>query len=235
MRLGAPRYSDPMVAIAPSILSADFARLGEQVAAVEQAGASLIHVDVMDGHFVPNISMGPVVVRSLRKVTALPLDCHLMIEEPDRYIPEFLDAGAAMISVHQEVCRHLHRTLGVIRQGGAKCGVVLNPATPVDALNEVIEMVDFVLVMSVNPGFSGQSFLPLAVGKIRQLHEWRVERRLDFQIEVDGGINLANAGNVVRAGADILVAASSIYGSPDPGEAVRTLRRGVEEAALLRA
>ncbi len=220
------------VQIAPSILSADFARLGEEIRAVERGGASLLHLDVMDGHFVPNITIGPPVVASVRKITALPLDCHLMISEPDRYIRAFCDAGAEMISVHQEACIHLDRTLGHIRSCGALAGAVINPATPVETLSEVLEVVDYVLVMSVNPGFGGQEFIPRTLGKIRRLAAIREERGLEFRIEIDGGINATNVLEAARAGTDIIVAGSSVFHSEDPAAAVELLLRRAGAATL---
>jgi ribulose-phosphate 3-epimerase len=224
-----------MVDIAPSILAADFARLGEQVAAVKAAGARLLHVDVMDGHFVPNISIGQPLVRSLRAATDLVLDCHLMIEQPDRYSHEFIAAGADMVAIHQETCPHLNSSLQRILDHGARAGVVINPATPVHTLDEVLDMVDYVLVMSVNPGFGGQKFLPVSLQKIARLREIREQRQLRFQIEVDGGVTQDNVADVVRAGVDIVVAGSSIFGNPDPGEAFSAMQRAIEESRLLRA
>jgi ribulose-phosphate 3-epimerase len=221
-----------LVELAPSILSADFARLAEQVQAAAAGGGSVIHVDVMDGHFVPNITLGPPVVRSLRKTTDLPLDCHLMIENPDQYIPEFVEAGADWISVHQEACRHLNRTLHLIRDHGAKVGVVINPATPVDALSEVLDIVDYVLVMSVNPGFGGQKFIPDAVHKIRKLAELRGQRGLGYRIEVDGGVALDTVTEVVRAGAEILVAGNAVFGKGDPTGNAAKLLKAATEASL---
>ena len=224
-----------MIEIAPSILSADFARLGEQVRAVVEGGATVIHVDVMDGHFVPNITIGPPVVKSLRKVTNLPLDCHLMIENPDQYIPDFAGAGANWISVHQETCRHLDRTLRLIRDHGAKAGVVINPATPVETLLEVLDIVDYVLVMSVNPGFGGQKFIPSVLHKVRKLAELRAQRRLHYRIELDGGVGLDTIAEVVRAGAEILVAGNAVYGKGDPTANTRQLLKAAADALLVRA
>lgn len=215
----------PAVRIAPSILSSDFARLGEQVALVERAGADLIHVDVMDGHFVPNITLGPPVVKSLKKVATAPLDVHLMIEDPDKYLEAFVDAGAAMISVHVEVLPHLHRTLTHIRQLGVKAGAAINPSTPISALSEVASLLDHVLVMSVNPGFGGQSFIPQSTHKVAAVREWLQRAGSSAAIEVDGGVDLSNAGALVAAGATILVAGASIYGTPDPAAALQALRR----------
>lgn len=212
-----------MPVIAPSILSANFANLERDIRRVEEAGADWIHVDVMDGHFVPNITIGPVVVEFLRKVTQLPLDVHLMIENPDRYIPDFRKAGADVISVHQEACVHLHRTLDLIHTTGAKAGVVLNPATPPETLRYVIDDVDLILVMSVNPGFGGQAFVPGSVEKIRQVR-MLVDYRRIF-IEVDGGINEDTGRQVVEAGADVLVAGSYVFGSPDVGDRIRRLKK----------
>ena len=223
-----------MVEIAPSLLAADFARLGAQVEAVKRGGASMVHVDVMDGRFVPNITIGPPVVRSLRAATDLCLDCHLMIEEPDRFVPEFIEAGARMVSVHQEACPHLDRSLRLIREHGALAGVVINPATPVHTLDDVLDLTDFVLVMSVNPGFGGQRFLPYSLGKIRRLDQTRRDRGLDFRIEIDGGVTLDNLPRIVQAGCDIVVAGSSIFGTPDPAAAVDGMRRAAEETQLLK-
>ena len=223
-----------MVEIAPSLLAADFARLGAQVEAVKRGGASMVHVDVMDGRFVPNITIGPPVVRSLRAATDLCLDCHLMIEEPDRFVPEFVEAGARMVSVHQEACPHLDRSLRLIREHGALAGVVINPATPVHTLDDVLDLTDFVLVMSVNPGFGGQRFLPYTLGKIRRLDQTRRDRGLEFRIEIDGGVTLENLPRIVQAGCDIVVAGSSIFGTPDPAAAVDGMRRAAEETQLLK-
>jgi ribulose-phosphate 3-epimerase len=220
------------IELAPSILSADFAHLAEQVQAAAEGGGSVIHVDVMDGHFVPNITIGPAVVRSLRKATDLPLDCHLMIENPDLYIPDFADAGADWISVHQEACRHLNRTLHLIRDHGVRAGVVINPATPVDTLSEVLDIIDYVLVMSVNPGFGAQKFIPGAVHKIRKLAELRRQRGLSYRIEVDGGIALDTVAEVVRAGAEILVAGNAVFGEGDPTSNAQKLLKAATEATL---
>ena len=202
-----------MVELAFSILAADFSHLADEMAAAERGGGTIVHVDVMDGHFVPNITFGPPVVKAVRKVTKLPLDCHLMIEKPDDYIQAFAEAGADMISVHQEVCRHLHRTLQLIADHGMKPGVVINPGTPVDSLIEVLPMVHHVLVMSVNPGFGGQKFLPFSLEKMAYLAELRHEMELNFRIEVDGGVAHDTVGSVVEAGAEMLVAGSAIFGS----------------------
>jgi len=224
-----------LIELAPSILSADFAHLGEAVAAAEQGGASLLHVDVMDGHFVPNITIGPPVVASLRKATKLPLDVHLMIENPDQYIPAFADAGADWISVHQEASRHLNRTLELIKARGLKAGAVINPATPAETLAEVLEIVDFVLVMSVNPGFGGQKFIASTLRKIERLTEVRGARQLDFRIEIDGGVALDTVSQAVRAGAEVLVAGNAVFGKGEPAENVRQLLRAAKQAAMARA
>jgi ribulose-phosphate 3-epimerase len=223
-----------LIELAPSILSADFARLAEQVRSATEGGASVIHVDVMDGHFVPNITIGPPVVKSLRKATELPLDCHLMIENPDQYVPDFAAAGADWISVHQEACVHLNRTLQHIRDHKVMAGVVINPATPVEMLTEVLDMIDYVLVMSVNPGFGGQKFLPGAVHKISRLAELRAQRGLNYRIEVDGGIALDTVAEVVRAGAEILVAGNAVFGKGDPKQNAERLLKAATEAALLK-
>ena len=220
-----------MIQIAPSILSANFADLRQDIAAVERGGADLIHVDVMDGHFVPNITIGPVVVRAIRKVATRPLDVHLMIEEPDRYIDEFIAAGATMLSVHQEVLPHLHRTVAYIKSRGARAGVVLNPSTPVSVLEEIANDVDFVLVMSVNPGFGGQAFIPDSVDKLRRVRDLLTRTRSTAAIEIDGGIDATNAAEVVAAGASILVAGNAIFGSSDPEAATRALRAATSSAA----
>ncbi|MGE0041977.1 MAG: ribulose-phosphate 3-epimerase [Vicinamibacterales bacterium] len=210
--------------LAPSILSADFGHLARDIAAVERGGADQIHVDVMDGHFVPNITIGPPVVRAAKRATALPLDVHLMIEDPDRYLEAFVEAGASMISVHVEVLPHLHRTLAEIRRLGAKAGVVLNPSTPVVAIENVATDVDFVLVMSVNPGFGGQRFIPRSLEKIRQVRALLDAAGSGAAIEVDGGVDLETVEDVVRAGADWLVAGSAIYGGGEPEAAARALK-----------
>lgn len=223
-----------MIELAPSILSADFARLGEQVRAACEGGANVIHVDIMDGHFVPNLTIGPPVVQSLRKVTDLPLDCHLMIENPDEFIPVFADAGANWISVHQEACRHLNRTLHLIQSHNCRAGVVINPATPVEVLSEVLDIVDYVLVMSVNPGFGAQKFIPGVLHKMRQLAEIRSRRGLQFRIEVDGGVALDTVADVVRAGAEILVAGNAVFGHGDPKKNTETLLKAATESALVK-
>ena len=226
--------AESSVEIAPSILAANFASLAEEIRAVEQGGARMLHVDVMDGHFVPNISIGVPVVESLRKATQLTLDVHLMIENPDRYVEAFAAAGADMISVHQEATPHLDRVLTAIREHGREAGAVINPATPVAALSEVLGKVDYVLVMSVNPGFGGQAFIPTVLEKIRQLKEMRARYNHVFRIEVDGGIGPENVGPAVRAGAEILVVGTSIFHTQDPAAAVRKLRHLASEALAQR-
>jgi ribulose-phosphate 3-epimerase len=220
-----------MIELAPSILSADFARLGAEAQAAVEGGATVLHVDVMDGHFVPNITIGPPVVASLRKVSKVPLDCHLMIEQPDEFIPAFAEAGADWISVHQEACVHLDRTLHLIAAHGCKPGVVINPATPVHALDEVLSLVHHVLVMSVNPGFGGQTFIHSSLKKIELLSRIRESRRLGFRIEVDGGIHHETVADVVRAGAEILVAGSAIFEQGNPSENARQLLKSALDAA----
>jgi ribulose-phosphate 3-epimerase len=229
-----PSVQDPsgLIELAPSILSADFAHLADQVHAAVEGGGTVLHVDVMDGHFVPNITIGPPVVASLRKAVEIPLDCHLMIENPDQYIPEFINAGADWISVHQEACVHLHRTLQLIRSHGAQVGVVINPATPVETLKEVLDMLDYILVMSVNPGFGGQQFIPNSLNKIRRLVQLRNERGLNFRVEVDGGVALDTVGNIVRAGAEILVAGNAVFGTGNPKSNAQTLLKAAMEATL---
>jgi ribulose-phosphate 3-epimerase len=209
--------------LAPSILSADFGRLADEVARVERGGAGVIHVDVMDGHFVPNITLGPPVVRSLRKATRLPLDCHLMIENADRYLDAFVDAGASWVSLHVEALPHLQRALAHLRGRGVRAGVALNPATPLAALDEVLPELDYVLVMSVNPGFSGQKFLPASLDKVRRLRAEVQARGLNVAIEVDGGVDLGNARSLREAGAEVLVAGQAVFGEGDPEAATRRL------------
>ncbi len=223
-----------MIELAPSILSADFAHLADQIQAVAEGGATVLHVDVMDGHFGPNITIGPPVVASLRKATNLPLDCHLMIENPDQYIPAFVDAGADWISVHQETCIHLNRTLELIHSHGVKPGVVINPATPVETLTEVLDMVHHVLVMSVNPGFGGQKFIPPSLEKVRKLALMRTARRADFRIEIDGGITTETIADAVRAGVEVLVAGNAVFGKGSPRENTERLLKLATEATLQR-
>ena len=214
--------------IAPSILAADFGRLAAQVESVEQAGADWIHVDVMDGHFVPNLTIGPVVVEAVKRVTRLPLDVHLMIEQPERYVDAFVKAGAATVGVHVEACPHLHRTVGQIREAGARASVVLNPGTPASAVEAVLGDVDQVLVMTVDPGFGGQSFIDSMIPKIAELRGWIDERGLDVDLEVDGGISKRTIGAAARAGADVFVAGTAVFGASDYAEAIATLRRAAE-------
>jgi ribulose-phosphate 3-epimerase len=210
--------------IAPSILSADFSHLGEEIKAVERGGATILHVDVMDGHFVPNLTVGLPVVKSIAQTTELPIDAHLMISEPGRYAQQFVEAGAKMVSVHVEAEPHLHRTLSAIKSAGAQAGVVLNPATPLETLAEALLFADYVLVMSVNPGFGGQKFIQTSIDKVARLRRMIEERKLDTRIEIDGGIDLDNIAAVVAAGAEIIVAGSAIFGAGDPESAVRGLR-----------
>ncbi|HEX3986816.1 MAG TPA: ribulose-phosphate 3-epimerase [Acidobacteriaceae bacterium] len=221
-----------MVELVPSILSADFARLADEVAAAERGGGRAIHVDVMDGHFVPNITVGPPIVASLRKHTKLPLDCHLMIENPDEFIPAFADAGANWVSVHYEVCRHLHRTLELIAQHGMEPAVVINPATAEDLLIPVLGMVHHVLVMSVNPGFGGQKFIPYSLKKIRRLRELRHELGLSYGIEVDGGVAHDTVGGIVEAGAELLVAGNAVFGEGHAERDAKLLLEAAQRAAL---
>jgi ribulose-phosphate 3-epimerase len=223
-----------MAEIVPSILSADFAQLGDEIARVERGGARMLHVDVMDGHFVPNLTVGPPVLRSVRKITRLTLDVHLMITNPDPYVPVFVEAGADQISVHQEVCPHLDRTLRFIQSEGALAGVVLNPSTPVTMLEEVLEVADFVLFMSVNPGFGGQQFVPRTLDKVRALAARRNELGLKFPIEIDGGVTVENLAEVIRAGVDWVVTGATIFLSPDPEATVVEMRRIAQEAAVVR-
>lgn len=222
------------IQLAPSILSADFAHLAEQVERATAGGASVIHVDIMDGHFVPNLTIGPPVVKSLRRATQLPLDCHLMIENPDQYIPDFAESGADWISVHQEACRHLNRTLHLIKQHGCRAGVVINPATPVGTLCEVLDIVDYVLVMSVNPGFGAQKFIPSTLHKMRKLAEIRAERGYSYRIEVDGGVSLETVAEVVQSGAQILVAGNAVFGNGDPKTNAEALLEAARSASLQR-
>jgi ribulose-phosphate 3-epimerase len=218
------------IEIAPSILASNFARLGEEIHTVEQAGADVIHVDVMDGHFVPNISIGIPVVESLRKATRLPLDVHLMIERPEEYIEDFVRAGATRVLVHQEATVHLDRALSMIREHGAEAGAAINPATPVLMLSDVLDKLDTVLVMSVNPGFGGQKFIRGALEKIRQLNQWRARYNASFRIEVDGGVDLGNVAELAQAGANTFVAGSSIFHASDPAGATRQLHKLATEA-----
>ncbi|XXM73480.1 ribulose-phosphate 3-epimerase [Lysinibacillus sphaericus] len=213
--------------IAPSILSANFAELGKEIKDVENGGADYIHIDVMDGHFVPNITMGPMVVKAVRPLTDLPLDVHLMIEDPDQYIEAFADAGADYITVHVEAAAHLHRTIQLIKSKGVKAGVVLNPATPAEWVKPVLQDIDMVLLMTVNPGFGGQSFIPSVVPKIKQIRSWAEEVNPNLEIEVDGGINSETAAMCAEAGADVFVAGSAIYNKSDRGAAIQELRKSL--------
>ncbi|HEX8493728.1 MAG TPA: ribulose-phosphate 3-epimerase [Pyrinomonadaceae bacterium] len=213
-----------MVEIAPSILSADFTRLGEEIAAAERGGAGVLHVDVMDGHFVPNITIGLPVVKSIARATRLPIDTHLMITEPGRYAEQFVEAGAQMVSVHVEIDPHLHRTLSSIRGKGALAGVAINPTTPLTALEEALPYADYVLIMSVNPGFGGQKFIQTSLDKVRRLKRMIDERGLKTRIEIDGGIDRTNIAEIVAAGAEIIVAGSAVFGHSDPAQSVRELR-----------
>lgn len=213
-----------MKAIAPSILSADFSRLGAEIQAVEKSGADWIHVDVMDGRFVPNITMGPLVVEAVRRSTSLTIDVHLMIESPERYVADFADAGADYIAVHQEACSHLHRTVQLIRENGAKSGVALNPATPVESLQWILDELDFVLIMSVNPGFGGQKFIPSALEKVGQLKKIIQDRGLPTLIQIDGGVNAGTIGRISQSGVDVFVAGSAIFGSDDYERTISELK-----------
>ena len=213
-----------MVKIAPSILAADFARLAEEIGRVEAAGADLLHVDVMDGHFVPNLTIGPPVISAIAAVTRLPLDVHLMVEQPDQLLPAFIAAGSAYLSVHVEACRHLHRTVQTIKEAGVHASVVLNPATPLYMLDEILPELDMVLLMSVNPGFGGQQFIPATLEKVRALKHRIESRHLHVMIEVDGGVKSDNARHIHEAGADILVAGTAIFGQPDYAQAIRALK-----------
>jgi ribulose-phosphate 3-epimerase len=230
--LNSSREKCALIEIAPSILSADFARLADDANAAIRGGATLLHVDVMDGHFVPNITIGPPVVASLRKAVDVPLDCHLMIENPDEYIPTFADAGANWVTVHQEACVHLNRTLELICSHGMKPGVAINPATPVQTLGEVLDIVHLVLVMSVNPGFGGQKFIPAALEKARKLATMRAAKGVDFRIEMDGGIDLETIGSAARAGVELFVAGSHIFGKGDPGRNVQELLKAAQDAVM---
>jgi ribulose-phosphate 3-epimerase len=223
-----------MAQIVPSILAADFARLAEQIENVERGGAAMLHLDVMDGHFVPNFTIGPPVIESIRKVTRARLDVHLMIDDPDYFAPVFIQAGANQVSVHQEVCPNLDRTLRMIQGEGALAGVVLNPATPVAMLEDVLDLADYVLIMSVNPGFGGQHFIPRSLEKVRQLDRRRRERGLRLPIEIDGGITLENVQEAVRAGCDWIVTGSSIFHTADPADAVRQMQQAAQEATAVR-
>ena len=218
-----------MIKLAPSILSADFARLLEDVKKVEKAGCEYLHIDVMDGHFVPNITLGPAIVKSLRKDVNMIFDAHLMIENPDNYIKEFADAGCDIIVVHQEACTHLHRTIQNIKSHGIKAGVALNPATPIDTIKYVLQDVDMVLLMSVNPGFGGQSYIPVVTQKIKELKTLIDEMGLDIDIEVDGGVKPSNISEVVSAGANVIVAGSAIFNAGDIDEAVKSLRENASK------
>jgi len=223
-----------MIEIIPSILSADFARLGEEIARVERGGATMLHLDVMDGHFVPNLTIGPPVVASVRKVTRSHLNVHLMIEEPERHVPAFVQAGANSISVHYETCRHLDGVLGLIHEQGARAGVVLNPSTPVSVLQDVLEVADYVLLMSVNPGFGGQKLIPYVLDKVRQLDRMRREKGLALPIQIDGGVHRENLAEVIRAGCDWIVTGSAIFHSSDPEAAVRRMREIALQATAIR-
>jgi len=219
------------IVIAPSILSADFARLGEEIALIEKGGADWVHVDVMDGQFVPNITIGLPVVKALKAVTDLPLDVHLMINDADRYVTDFVACGAHSVSVHVEACTHLHRTLDQIRSAGALAGVALNPATPLEWVEPVLDHIDFMLLMTVNPGFGGQRFIPSVLPKIRKAKQWIQERNLAIDIQVDGGIGPGNIGEVYEAGATHFVAGSAVFNQPDYGDAISALRSGVQRKA----
>lgn len=219
-----------MTKLAPSILAADFSRLGEEIKEVDRYGADYIHVDVMDGHFVPNITLGPPIVEAIRPVTKLPLDVHLMIENPDDYIASFAQAGADIITVHQEVCSHLHRTIQSIKEYGMKAGVVINPATPAEMLLPILPDIDMVLIMTVNPGFGGQSFIESTLGKIKLVNKWRQDFDFSFEIEVDGGINSKTAKLCTDAGADVLVAGSAIFAKADREQAMKDILQAVKES-----
>jgi len=222
-----------MVQIVPSILSADFARLAEDIAKMENGGAKMLHVDVMDGHFVPNLTLGPPVLKSLRKITSLVLDVHLMITDPDKFAPIFIEAGADQVSIHYEAATHLDRTIRMIQAEGARAGVVLNPATPAGILEDILYVADFVLVMSVNPGFEAQKFIPNALTKIRRLDRVRKEQGLGFAIEIDGGVSAANTAEIVRAGCDWLVAGSAVFHSADPAATVKEMQQIADDASAI--
>ncbi len=222
-----------MLKIAPSILSADFAYLGQEIRAVEKAGADVLHIDVMDGCFVPNLTIGPLVIRAIRKLTKLPFDVHLMIENPDRYLEDYAKAGADWISVHAEACIHLHRTLGHIKELGKKAGVALNPATPLSWLEYVLDELDYIVIMSVNPGFGGQRLIPSVLDKIKTLKSWLQKHQRDIPVEVDGGVNLNTLPAVVEAGADILVAGSAIFGTKDYAQTISSFRQLITETLAL--
>lgn len=221
-----------MIKISPSILSADFARLGEEIRAVEEAGADYIHVDVMDGHFVPNLTIGPMVVEAIHKVARQPLDVHLMISPVDAYIPAFAQAGAHLLTVHCEATHHLDRTLNLIREQGCRVGVALNPATPLTQISALLHLVDMVVLMSVNPGFGGQSFIPYLLKKVRDMRTLIQEQGLDIELEVDGGIKIDNVGKVAAAGADVFVAGSAVFSQSDYGAVIRKLRENAEKAVI---
>jgi ribulose-phosphate 3-epimerase len=223
-----------MVQIVPSILSADFARLADDIGRVEQGGVQMLHVDIMDGHFVPNLTIGPPVVKSIRKATKLKLDVHMMITDPDKFAPLFVEAGADQISVHYEAATHLDRTVRMIQSEGARAGVVLNPATPVSVLEDILYLADYVLIMSVNPGFEGQEFIPNALHKIRKLDQLRGERRLGFAIEIDGGVSAGNVAEIVQSGCDWLVAGSAVFHSADPTAAVKEMQQIARNATSVK-
>jgi ribulose-phosphate 3-epimerase len=215
--------------IAPSILAADFSKLGEELASIEQGGADWVHVDVMDGHFVPNITIGPFIVEAVKRASSLPLDVHLMIEQPERYVDDFVKAGAATVGIHVETCPHLHRSVAQIREAGARACVVLNPSTPASAVEPVLGDIDQVLVMTVNPGFGGQKFIGSMLSKIETLRGWIDERKLPVALEVDGGIGVETIGRAARAGADVFVAGTAVFGAPDRATAIDALRRAAVE------